>query len=528
VLLIACANVANLMLARAQGRHQEIALRAALGAGRTRILRQLLTESTVLALLGGALGTLVAVWFIDVLLALDPNSLPRSAEVAVDGRVLLFALGVSTLTGLLFGSAPALSLAHAGLGDSLRQAGRAHTGGLDRRHVRSGIVVLEIAMALVLLVGAGLLLRSFDRLLRVNPGFTADHVLTARVTLPDNAYATPEKQVRFVSDGLAQLSALPGVTNVAVVDYLPFSHSDATLAMTIEGRTAASSAEQPSAHYRAATSDYFSVMRIPVIAGRPFSTSDRTGAPLVAIVNATFARTYWPGEAPSAVIGRRVRLGGSTDGASPWRTVVGVVGNVKHWSLGEESAPELYVSFDQAPSPQHSFVVRTTANVSALTMPARQALLAVDRDQPVEIQPMTALLSASVAQPRFRSVLLGAFAAIALVLAIVGIYGVISYGVTQRTREIGVRLALGARQVNVVGLILREGMLLTALGLGLGLAGALWLARLLRGMLFQVTANDALTFVGVSVLLACTAVLANYLPARRASKVDPLIAMRAE
>jgi putative ABC transport system permease protein len=268
-------------------------------------------------------------------------------------------------------------------------------------------------------------------------------------------------------------------------------------------------------------------MRIPVLAGRAVAPGDRADAPLVALVNAAFARKYWPAADLHTVIGRRVRLG-SAQTTSPWRTVVGVVGDVKHWSLGEESAAELYVSFAQAPSPQHSFVVRTAAGAGALTASVRQALLAVDRDQPVDIQPMTALLNASVAQPRFRSVLLGAFAVIALVLAVVGIYGVISYGVTQRTREIGVRLALGARRVDVVGLVLREGMLLTALGLVIGLVGALWLTRLLRGMLFQVTTNDALTFVGVSMLLASTAILANYLPARRASKVDPLIAMRAE
>ncbi|AHG88138.1 permease [Gemmatirosa kalamazoonensis] len=524
VLLIACANVANLLLARAHARDREVALRAALGARRRRIVRQLLAESVVLALAGGALGTLAATWLTKALVVLAADALPRAAEVSVDGRALLFALATAVVTGLLFGAAPALRLSGGSADAALRQ-GRTLTAGPRWQRLRGALVVAEVAMALVLLVGAGLLVRSLDRLLRVDPGFDPTHVLAARVDLPEPAYAAPERQTRFVIDALDRLAAADGAT-AAAIDYLPFSGGDAYLDVTIDGRPAATPAEQPAAHYRAVGGDYFAAMRIPVLAGRALGAADRAGAPPVAVVNAAFVRAYWRGVDPPSVLGRRVRAGSSaSDG--PWLTVVGVVADVKHWGLDDHASPELYRPLLQAPSAHVTFVLRgPDAATQAASM--KRALRAVDPDQPVTIAPLSSLVSASTIAQRFRSALLGAFAAVALVLALGGIYGVISYGVARRTREIGVRIALGAQRVEVVGLVLREGMRLTALGLALGVVSALWLTRLLRGMLFEVTPTDAATFAGVSVLLAAAALAANYVPARRASRVDPLAAIRSE
>jgi putative ABC transport system permease protein len=526
VLLIACANVANLMLARARTRYKEVALRSALGADRGRIFRQFFAESALLALAGGALGALAAAWLTDVLVALNPGALPHVGDIGVDGQVLLFALAVAALTALLFGAAPALSVVGASPGAALREAGRSLTAGRDRQRLRSAIVVAEIGMALVLLVGAGLLLRSVDRLLRVDPGFDPARVLAASVALPSPTYAADDRRSQFALAGLERIAATPGVTAAAAIDYLPFSRSDARLTISIEGWTAPRDADF-SAHARAVTSGYFDVMRIRLRAGRALSSADRAGAVPAAVVNEAFVRKYWPTEGASAALGRRVRFGRDDDGG-PWLTIVGVVGDVKHWALDMPTTPEIYRSLLQVPSAQLSFVVRGASDAAALTAGVRQALLAVDREQPAMIRPMSTLVRASIAEPRFRGVLLATFAGIALILAVVGIYGVISYGVTQRTREIGVRLALGAQRVDVVRLVLREGMLLTACGLGVGLLAAVWLTRLLRGMLFEVTTTDAVTFVGVPILLAATAFVANYLPARRASKVDPLIAIQAE
>ena len=527
VLLIACANVANLLLTRAQSRQKEITLRAALGAGRARIVRQLLTEALLLAFIGGLFGTIAAAWLTDALVALGPEGLPRLREIDVDATVLFFALGTTALSGIVFGLVPALHASSHQLGDALRSAGRALTGSHDRRRLRHGIIVLEVAMALVLLVGAGLLLRSLDRLLSVHPGFEASSVLTARVVLPPSRYIDDSARTRFLSRALDDLRAIPLIRSAAAVDYVPFGQGDANFDITVEGLSATASAGQPSAHYRAVTGDYFAAMRIPVKAGRALTDADRAGASLVAVVNEEMARRYWPGKHPAEVIGRRIRIG-NDDATSEWHTIVGIVGDVKHWSLAESSSPQLYFSLRQAPAAQFTFVLETVGDAAGAGEVARQALLGIDPDQPATIRPMSELVSATMVQPRFRSILLGTFALLALLLAVIGIYGVISHGVAQRTREIGVRLALGAQRGDIVNLVLREGMLLTVGGLTVGVVGALALTRLIRGMLFDVTTYDAATFIGVSVLLAATAALANYLPARRAARVDPMVTMQVE
>ena len=523
VLLIACANVANLSLSRASTRQRELHIRAALGAGRGRIARQLLTESLLLAGTAAALGALAAIWLTDLLVALSPTALPLTGSIGVDGRVLAFVLLTATLTGVAFGAAPAWQLSATHLGDALRGAGRSLTAARERRRAGAALVVLEIATALVLLVGAGLLVRSLERLVRVDPGFDARRVLAARVVLPAAKYANGDRQRQYVEDGVTRLASLPGVDAAAAVDYLPFGRSDASLDMTVEGREAAPR-DEAEAHYRSIAGQYFSTMHIPLMAGRTFSGADRAGAPLVAIVNAAMATRYWPNGGP---IGRRVRIGGR-ETESPWLTVIGVVGDVKHWSLRETASPELYVPMAQSPAAQFSFVIRAAASPAAVAAPVRDALLAIDREQPVVLEPLGALVSASVAEPRFRGLLLGGFASIALLLAVVGIYGLISFGVAQRTREVGVRVALGAQRTDIVSLVLREGMTLTAAGVAIGLAASLGLTRVVKGMLYEVPATDVATYVAVSLLLVVTAAAANYLPARRAAKVEPVEALRSE
>ena len=524
VLLIACANVANLSLSRASTRQRELHIRSALGAGRARIARQLLTESLILAAAAATLGMLSAVWLTDFLVSLNPTALPHAAAIRVDGRVLAFVLVTATLTGLAFGAAPAWQLSTARLADALRGGGRSLTAARDRRRAGGALVVLEMATAFVLLVGAGLVVRSLERLVRVDPGFDTRRVLAARVVLPSGKYASGDRQRQFVADGVARLAAVPGVSNAAAVDYLPFGRGDASLDMTVEGRIAPPR-DEANAHVRSIAGDYFGTMRIPLLSGRAFTSADRAGAPLVAIVNATMARRYWSRESP---IGRRVRIGGRDSDDAPWLTIIGVIGDVKHWSLREPFAPELYVPIAQSPASQFAFVIRAATTTTAITGSVREALLAVDREQPVTLEPMSGLVSSSVAEPRFRGVLLGGFASIALALAVVGIYGLISFGVAQRTREVGVRIALGAQRTSIVSLVLREGMRLTAAGVAIGLLASLALTRLVQGMLFEVPATDAATYAAVSVLVVVTAAVANYLPARRAAKVDPVQALRSE
>jgi putative ABC transport system permease protein len=526
ILLIACANVSNLALARAQSREREIHIRAALGAGRGRLLRQLLSENLVLALTGGVIGLIAAAWITAALVASAPRKLPRVDEIGVDSWVFLCALAAALASSFLFGLAPALQV-HRGRLDTLTGSGHTSTDDRPRRRRRNGVVSLEIGLALVLLVSAGLLLRSLQRLDSVNPGFDSQAVVTATVILPDSRFDREDQQLRYVEACRERLAAIHGAKYVAAIDYLPFGRSDLRLGISVDEASSSTAGEGPSAHIRSATSDYFAALRIPVLRGRAFTRNDRIDAPRVAIINESMARRDWPNDDLAAVVGRRVAIG-SSPRPEEWHTIVGVVGNVKHRTLGDAPEPELYYPMSQAPSPRVNFVVRGEREAAALIGAIRTALLDVDRRQPVEIHPLEELVGATTAEARFRGGLLAAFAFVALTLAIVGVYGTVSFAVSRRTREIGVRVALGARSTAIMVLILREGALLVIVGLVIGFATSFVVTRTLREMLFEVSPTDAVTFAAVGLLLALTAMLANYLPARHAATVDPMIVMRSE
>ena len=522
VLLIACANVANLLLARATGRAKEMAVRTALGASRRRIVRQLLTESLLLSVLGGGLGLLLAMWGVDLLVAMIPASVPRSQEIGLDGRVLGFTFGISILTGILFGLAPTLQATKLDLNDSLRENGRGSTAGIRRNRVRSVLVVSEIALSLMLLVGAGLLIRSFQQLREINPGFKPENVLTMSFALPEAKYKDADSQAAFFRQLTERVAALPGVASVGVVDPLPLSGDNKSTSFMIEGRPAVAPSELPSVNIRKISPDYLHAMSIPLLRGRAFTGQDTKDAPRVMLVNETLVRRLFPGEDP---IGKRVLQGrrGATE-------IVGIVGDVKHRSLDVESGAEFYMSYLQSPEPEMTLVARgTTGDSSGLIAAVRNAVGEIDKDQPIsDIKPMNQLLAESVAPQRFNTLLLGIFAFIALALASVGIFGVMNYTVTQRTHEIGIRLALGAQTTDVLRLIVTQGMMLALIGVGIGLAGSFATTRLMRSLLYGVSATDPLIFFGVSLLLAFVALVACYIPARRAMRVDPMVALRYE
>ncbi len=523
VLLIACANVANLLLARAAGRHKEMALRTALGASRRRIIRQLLTESLLLACLGGIAGLLLALWGVDVLVSFIPEGVPRAQEIAVDGRVLGFTLGVSVLTGVIFGLAPALQSSRLNLNESLKEGGRGSTDGRRRNRVRSLLVVTEIALSLMLLIGAGLLIKSFKRLRDINPGFNPERVLTMSLSLPEAKYEEPERQGLFFQELDRRVAQLPGVEVAGLIDPLPLSGDNKTTTFTIEGRPPAAPADRLSANIRTVDSEYLSAMGVPLIKGRGLTERDTKDAPPVMLVNETLARRFFPGEDP---IGKRATV-------YPFKTpceIVGVVGDVKHRSLDVESGPEFYLSYLQAPQPFMYLVTRTSlAEPAALASSVQGAVQQIDKDQPIaDVKPMSQLLGETTAARRFNMLLLGVFALLALVLASVGIFGVMSYMVTQRTHEIGIRMALGARVSDVIRLIVGRGMTLVLIGVCLGLVGAFIVTRVMKGLLYGVSATDPLTFVGVSLVLSVVALVACLIPARRAARVDPMIALRNE
>ncbi len=527
VLLIACANVANLLLARAMARQKEMAIRGALGASRTRVVRLLLTESVLLGVLGGAFGLLIAIWSLDLLVSLKPANLPRLAEIGINRTVFIFTFAISVVTGIIFGLVPALQASKPDLNEGLKESGRGATGNPRRHRVRALLVVSEVALSLVLLVGAGLMIRSFARLLAVDPGFKADHVLTAFVSLPPSKYPKREEQAAFFDRLIDRLRTLPGVSAAGVVTDIPLFGGSST-GLEIDGHPAPLPGQRPLTEYRMISPDYFAAMGMSLVKGRAFSRHDTEDGPGVAIINETVAARFFAGEEP---IGKRIGLSGNP---RDWREIVGVVRDVRNYGLDADVKPEVCVPFVQnAPgylagvASAMTVVVRSTNDPSALTNALREQVQALDKDQPIsEIRTMESYLSESMAQRRFNMFLLGAFAALALILAAVGIYGVISYTVTQRTHEMGIRIALGARGTDIFKLVFGQAMLTTVGGIVIGLGAALGLTRLLQNLLYHVTATDPLVFASITLLLLLVAMAAAYLPARRAMKVNPITALR--
>jgi putative ABC transport system permease protein len=522
VLLIACANVANLLLARAAARRKEVAVRTALGAGRGRLVRQLLTESLVLAVVGGAIGLLLAYCGVHVLERGLPADTPRLAEIAIDLQVLGFTLLITLLTGVLFGVLPALRASRADVHGALKQGARPGFSAGHRR-LSATLVAGEIALAVVLVSGAGLLIRSFSELLRVDPGFRVESVVSARITPPPVLYGEAHRQRAFYAELLERTQTLPGVQSVAATNQLPLVGQWSGFAFEVEGDPYLPGTSAPTTADRRVTPEYLRVMGIPLLSGRLLSEADRQGTPGVALVNEAMARQSWPGEDP---VGKRFKPVWWQD---QWITVVGVVANVRQQGLAAEVEPEIYRPFAQEPTDAMTLILRTTADPGALVANLRSALAAVDPDVPVsEIRTLEQVISQAVTTPRFTMLLLTVFAALALVLGAVGIYGVLSYAVGQRTHEIGVRMALGARRSDMLALVVQQGLVLTLIGVGVGLLGAFAATRLLRTLLFEVSPTDPLTFLAVPLLLGAVALLASYLPARRAARVDPMIALRSE
>jgi predicted permease len=525
VLLVACVNVANLLLARVSGREGELALRAALGAGQGRIVRQLFTESLLLALAGGAAGVLLAGVLVDGLLALQPQGVPRLAEVRLDSGVLAFAAALSLLTSVGFGALPAIRISRKAQAQSLRQGSRGILGG-GRAGLRGGLVVGQIALAMVLLAGSGLLIRSFSLLRRVDPGFDARSALSFRVSLPESAYADDARLVGFHDAIDERLAALPGVRAVGAVSGLPLSGSNFIISFTVDGRPEPPPAQQPSMDVAIATPGYFRAMRTPIVRGRGFTAGDDARASQVVLLSEAAVRRHFADEDP---IGKRIRLGLGGRGRKAGGEVVGVVRDVKRHGLAKESPPEIYLPYAQHPIQSMAVVLRSDVPPRSLTTAVEGVVRELDPELPVaRVATLEELVARSISEPRFYVLLLGAFAATALFLAALGLFGVMSYAVAQRTRELAVRLALGARQQELRRMVLREALGLGALGLALGLGGALLLSRTLEKLLFSVSPNDPATLVAVAVLLLLTTLLAGYLPARRATRIDPVVALRAE
>jgi putative ABC transport system permease protein len=526
VLLIACANVANLMLARASGRQREIALRTALGASRWRIIRQLLTESVIVALIGGVVGVLVALWGLDALRAANPGDAAKFApgwyQLGLNFTVLAFTVGLSLLCGIVFGLAPALQVSKPNLNDSLKEGSRQTSG---RGHgLRSSLVVFEIAVSLVLLVGAGLAARTFLALLKTDPGFNPENLLTMNLVLPSAKYTDEPKREAFYTELIQRVKSTPGVESAAAVNFLPLGGSNASDAYLVEGVPEPPPDQENLARYRVCTPDYFQTMGIRVVQGRNFTEYDKAKAPLVVIVNEALARKHWPdGDA----VGKRIKSYGPPDKA-PWYEIVGVVQDVKH-ELNIPVTPEFYFPYAQDVWSSMVVVARTKVDPASLAGALRQQVWAIDKDQAVfDVHTMQEVRAISVGMYSSGSIMLGIFAGVALLLASIGIYGVMAFAVTQRTQEIGIRMALGAGRRDVLKLIFKHGMKLALFGIAIGLLGSWGLTRFMKGLLFGVAPTDVLTFSLVSLSLLITAFLACYLPARRATKVDPLVALRYE
>ena len=531
VLLIACANVANLSLARASARTREFAIRTALGANRWRIVRQLLTESSMLALIGGALGILLSILGVRLLVKLAPANLPRLAEVSIDGSVLGFTLGVSLLTGIIFGLAPALQVSRPDLNKSLKEGSRGSSDGLHRGLLRRGLVVSEIALSLVLLVSAGLLIGSITRLTQVSPGFDPQHSLAADVSFPLSPTSTNRKSTsseaqqasNFLVQAQQKISALPGVQAVGAINDLPVAgNSSVNGGFSIEGKPPFNPGEEPVAEFRLATPDYFKAIGIPIIRGRSLTEADSSRTPENVLINETFARLYFADEDP---IGKRVK---ALDDEP--HEIVGVVGDARQWGLDRDASAEIYFSFAKISLGQEaSIVVRAEGDPAPIAGSVRAAIAEVTRDAPVtRVRTMMHVVADSTAQRRFNMILMTIFAGVALVMASIGLYGVISYSVGQRTHEIGIRMALGASRASVLSLVLRNGLTLALVGVVVGVGAALGLTRLMASLLYGVSPTDPVTFTLIALTLLGVALVACFIPARRATRVDPMVALRYE
>jgi putative ABC transport system permease protein len=525
VLLIACANVANLQLARATARQRELAVRAALGASRQRIARQLLTESLIIAVLGGAAGVLLAQWAVALLVAVAPRSMTELQSVHISLRVLAFTGGLAVLTGILFGLAPAAAVMRRDVNESLKEEGRSAGQSAQGGRLRRALVVAETALALLLLISAGLLIRSFARLQRVAPGFDAQNLLTAKIELPRQKYSKPEQRIAFFRQLLERVRALPGVEAASGNAFLPFTGVGAATDFYVVGRPVAPAiSDLPSVDVRVVEPDYFHAMRIPLLRGRFFNEREEAEESHVVIINETMAREYWPNEDP---IGQRVVI--DMKEKNEPSTIVGVVGNVKHEGLDASPHAMSYWPHPELAYPFMTLVLRTSGDPLRMAGPVQEQVRALDKDLPVSrVRTMDQWMADSTAQARFSTLLLATFAGVALVLAVVGIYGVTAYAVTQRTREIGIRMALGAQILDVLRLVAREGLSLAIAGVAAGVALSLVITRLLRSLLFEISALDPWTFGGVAVILSVVALVACLIPARRAMRVDPMVALRYE
>jgi putative ABC transport system permease protein len=528
LLLIACANVTNLWLVRTTVRQKELALRVALGAGRWRIARQLLTESLLLALVSGGAGLLIAVWGIGAIKHYGADQLPRLEEVHINMQMLGFTLVVSVLTALLIGLLPVFKASRSDINEVLKASAKTTTGSGSLHWWRNSLVVAEVALGMVLLVGAGLMIHSFSRLVNVNPGFDPTNVLTGRISMTRAVYDNPEERVRYINQTLERLRALPGVENAAFVAPMPFSGGNVASDFRIDEHSKPEPGKEPGASNRSVTPEYFQAMRIPLLKGRYFTEQDRRGGVGAAIINEALAKAYFPNEDP---LGKHIsRIGANQNDGDPkqWE-IVGIIGDVHHSSLTKAATPEVYLPFQQNSWGWGNFFVRTTNDPESLSRTFTEAIREGDKTVPVtSVQPLEKAISDTVAQTRFYTLLFTLFGVTGLLLTLTGIYGVISYTVTQQTQEIGIRLALGAQARDVLKLVLGHGLILTLIGVGLGLAGAMGLTRLMQALLFNVSATDPFTFVGVAVMLALVALLACFIPARRAMKVDPMVALRYE
>ena len=532
VLLIGCANLANLVLARASTRYREMAIRLAMGATRAQLIRQLFTENILLALLGGAAGLVFTLVSMKALVALSPASLPRVSEVHMDATVLLFALLVSVLSGMLFGLVPALHISREGFGEELKGTGKGTSGGSSRGGVRSLLILLEVALSLLLLIGAGLLAKSFLRLQAVSPGFDFQKLLVLRISLPPSQYAKPESVANFYDQFSARIRNLPGVESVSAISTLPLSGTDVRIPFTIAARPPGSLSEQPITQYRMIGTGYFRAMKIPMQTGRDFTMQDTSSTQPVAIISESFARKYFKN---SNAMGEHLSIDDNNTGPRDVE-IIGIVGSVRHTSMQSDPAPELYLAIPQIPEENvtlltnnMNWVVRTSTEPLTLATAIRHELSSVDRNVPVSnTRTMEQLISTSLAPNRFQLFLIGIFSFVALILAGMGIYAVISYSVSQRMQELGLRIALGAQKVDVLKLVVGGGLKIVWIGIAIGLAGALALTRVLSNLLFEISVTDPFTFLSMSILFVVIAMLASFLPARRATRVDPIVTLRAE